>query len=80
MQRRSKLTLASTLRKVRDPVIHIECKRCNHAESFNRCDIVKRHKASVTFSQLRRVIAMGCDRFSGPDGDTCETRFLCLDE
>lgn len=72
------LDLSATLRKVRDPIIHIECLRCGHEGALVRADIVRKHGANVTFARLRRMAAMGCDRIVSKDGDRCETRFPCL--
>jgi hypothetical protein len=72
------LDLSATLRKVRDPIIRIECLRCGREGALIRADIVKKHGANVTFARLRRMAAMGCDRIVGEDGDRCETRFPCL--
>jgi len=72
------LDLSATLRKVRDPIIHVECLRCGREGELIRADIVKKHGANVTFARLRRMAAMGCSRIVSADGDRCETRFPCL--
>lgn len=72
------LDLSTTLRKVRAPIIHIECLRCGHEGALVRAEMVRKHAASVTFSRLRRMAAMGCDRIVSADGDGCETRFPWL--
>ncbi|TAV74740.1 hypothetical protein ELI28_14930 [Rhizobium leguminosarum] len=78
MDDREPLSLASTLRKVRDPIIRIECRQCDRSASFERAEIVKRHGAAITFGRLRRVVAMGCSKLAGPNGDRCGTSFPCL--
>ena len=70
--------LSVTLRKVRDPIIHVECLRCGREGALIRAEIVKKHGANVTFTRLRRMAAMGCDRIANGDGDRCEARFPCL--
>jgi len=70
------LDLSVTLRKVRNPVIHVECLRCRRTGTFIRTEIVKKHGANITLARLRRMAAMGCDRIASDDGDRCETRFL----
>lgn len=77
-KRKTALDLSTTLRKVRDPVIHIECLRCGRDGALIRADIVEKHGANVTFARLRRMAAMGCDRIASGDDDRCETRFPCL--
>ncbi len=67
-----------TLKDVRLPSIEIECMRCERMDSFERKAIVAKFGASVSFSRLRRRLAMGCDRLCHPDGDLCEMRFPCL--
>ncbi|MEN0116743.1 MAG: hypothetical protein AAGD15_08465 [Agrobacterium cavarae] len=67
-----------TLKDVRLPNIEIECIRCERVDSLERKAIVAKFGPSVSFSKLRRRLAMGCDRLCHPDGDLCETRFRCL--
>ncbi len=67
-----------TLKDVRLPTIEIECIRCEHVDSFERKAAVAKFGASVSFSRLRRRLAMGCDRLCHPDGDLCEMGFRCL--
>lgn len=67
-----------TLKDVRLPNIEIECIRCERVDSLERKAVVAKFGASVSFSKLRRRLAMGCDRLCHPDGDLCEMRFRCL--
>ncbi|WP_313059696.1 hypothetical protein [Agrobacterium cavarae] len=66
------------LKDVRLPTIEIECIRCERVDSLERKAVVAKFGASVSFSKLRRRLAMGCDRLCHPDGDLCEMRFRCL--
>lgn len=73
------LDLAATLRQVRNPVIEVECRTCGRHGTLDRAALVKKHGASITFSKLRRMAAMGCEKLVTEDGDQCGTRFHCLD-
>lgn len=75
----SPLDLTATLRQVPDPVIAVECRTCGRRGALDRAALVKKHGAGVTFSRLRRMAAMGCERLVSEDGDRCGTRFPCLD-
>ncbi|WP_282682603.1 hypothetical protein [Rhizobium leguminosarum] len=73
------LDLSSTLRHVRDPIIEVECRACGRVGSYLREELIKKHGANVTFSRLRRMSALGCDRLVSVEGDRCGTWFPCLD-
>lgn len=73
------LDLAATLRQVRDPVIEVECRICGRKGTLDRAALVKKHGASITFSKLRRIASIGCDRLVGAEGDQCGTTFPCLE-
>lgn len=75
----SSLDLTATLRQVRDLIIKVECRTCGSYGTLDRAALVKKHGAAVTFSRLRRMAAMGCERLVSEDGDRCGTRFPCLD-
>jgi hypothetical protein len=40
---------------------------------------VRKLGVNVSFTRLRRRLAMGCDRFFHLEGDRCGLRFPCLD-
>ena len=80
MTKKKLLGLSSTLRQVRDPIIEVECRACGRAGSYVRTELVKKHGASVTFSRLRRMSALGCDRLVDAAGDRCGTTFPCLQQ
>jgi len=80
MTKKKSLDLSSTLRQVRDPIIEVECRACGRTGSYIRAELVRKHGASVTFSRLRRMSALGCDRLLDAAGDQCGTSFPCLSE
>ncbi|MHC2361751.1 hypothetical protein ACVIOG_003892 [Rhizobium leguminosarum] len=70
-----------TIRDFRQPTIVVECRSCDRRETLDRHVLVKQYGASLSFSQLRRRISMGCPRMISADGiDRCETRFPDLIE
>lgn len=73
------LDLTATLHQVRDPVIEVECRTCGRHGTLDRAALVKKHGASITFSKLRRMAAMGCEKLVGAEGDQCGTTFPCLE-
>lgn len=72
------LDLTTTLREIKDPIIEVEYRACARSGSLDRKIMVKKHGAGVTFAQLRRMAAMGCDRLFSAEGDRCQTTFPCL--
>jgi hypothetical protein len=70
-----------TLRDFRGAIITVECKACNRRGELDRKALVKQHGAGLSFADLRRRVALGCERMNGEDGvDRCQTRFPCLVE
>nr|WP_081619934.1 hypothetical protein [Rhizobium sp. 2MFCol3.1] len=67
------------LKDIRQPIIEVVCVRCDRRDSLDRKALVDQLGAGASFARLRRRLAMGCDRMTGPQGDRCETRFPCLD-
>jgi hypothetical protein len=70
-----------TLRDFRGEIITVECKACNRRGELDRKALVKQHGAGLSFADLRRRVALGCEKMNGEDGvDRCQTRFPCLVE
>ncbi|MGO4569614.1 hypothetical protein AB4Z52_32370 [Rhizobium sp. 2YAF20] len=70
-----------TLRDFRGAIITVECKACNRHGELDRKALVKQHGAGLSFADLRRRVALGCEKMNGEDGvDRCQTRFPCLTE
>ncbi|MHC2733356.1 hypothetical protein GFM09_27615 [Rhizobium leguminosarum bv. viciae] len=68
-----------TLRDFKGTVITVECKPCGQQGELDRKALVKQFGASMRFVDLRRRMAMGCDKMHGSDGqDRCGTGFPCL--
>ena len=68
-----------TLRDFRAPVITVECRACDMTTELDRSALVKRYGATLRFVELRRRIAIGCEKMICTDGaDRCDTRFPCL--
>lgn len=68
-----------TLRDFKGPVITVECKPCGQRGELDRKALVKQFGASMRFVDLRRRMAMGCDKMHCADGqDKCGTGFPCL--
>ncbi len=68
-----------TLRDFRAQVITVECRACDMSTELDRSVLVKRYGASTRFVELRRRLAIGCEKVICADGaDRCETRFPCL--
>lgn len=62
------------IRKIRGQVIVAECAACGRRDELDRSTIVKRYGASLSLAQLRRRVAMGCERMNAHDGvDRCQT-------
>ena len=64
-----------TLSDYRADTIDMSCKRCDRHGVHERKALVKKLGAHTTFVELRRILAIGCDR-RGTDG--CEAHFPCL--
>jgi hypothetical protein len=70
-----------TLRDYKSAIITVECKACNRHGELDRKALVKQHGAGLSFADLRRRVALGCEKMNGEDGvDRCQTRFPCLAE
>lgn len=67
------------LKDVRLPVIEVVCTRCGRRDLLERKALVERFGAGVSFTRLRRRLAMGCERLCHTGGDQCGTRFPCVD-
>ncbi len=67
------------LKDIRLPMIEVVCIPCGRHDLLVRQVLVKRFGAGVSFTRLRRRLAMGCERLCLPDGDQCGTRFPCID-
>lgn len=67
-----------TLRDVRGTILEVECKVCDRHAKLDRAALVKRYGAGIRFVDLRRILALGCERMNAPGGDQCGTRFPCL--
>lgn len=68
-----------TLRDFKGPVITVECKPCGRQGELDRKALVKQFGTSMRFVDLRRRMAMGCDKMHCSDGqDRCRTGFPCL--
>lgn len=67
-----------TIKDIRDAVIALECTLCDRRNSFERKVLVAQFGAGACLAKLRRRLAMGCERMTGPDGDRCEIRFRDL--
>ncbi|SFB60040.1 hypothetical protein SAMN03159496_05624 [Rhizobium sp. NFR07] len=63
------------LRDYRAETINMSCKRCDRHGVYDRKALVKKLGAAIEFVELRRILAIGCDR-RGTDG--CEASFPCL--
>lgn len=69
-----------SLKDVREAVVVLECTLCDRRDTFERKALVRQFGADAGLSRLRRRVAMGCDRMTGPGGDECRTRFPCFDD
>ncbi|MGJ7038908.1 MULTISPECIES: hypothetical protein [Shinella] len=45
---------------------------------LDRKDVVKRYRASITLSRLRRCLVGACDKMCAEDGDKCQARVMAL--
>jgi hypothetical protein len=64
-----------TLQDYRGERIDMSCRRCDRHGVYERKALVKKFGTSIKFVELRRIMAIGCDRH-GTDG--CEASFPCL--
>lgn len=63
------------LKDFRADTIDMACRRCDRQGVYDRKALVKKFGAAIEFVELRRILAIGCDR-RGADG--CEACFPCL--
>lgn len=63
------------LKDYRAEKIDIECRRCDRYAVLDRKALVKKYGASCQFFDLKRALAVECDR---KVADHCEARFPCL--
>jgi hypothetical protein len=63
------------LRDYHAKTIDMLCKRCDRHGIYDRKALIKRFGGAIKFVELRRILAIGCDR-RGTDG--CEACFPCL--
>jgi hypothetical protein len=64
-----------TLRDYIGEKIDMACQRCDRHGVYERKALVKKFGASTVFVELRRILAIGCDRRGTDD---CEACFPCL--
>lgn len=64
-----------TLKDFRGEQIDMSCRRCDRHGVYDRKALVKKFGAAIAFVELRRILAVVCDR-RGTDG--CEAGFPCL--
>ena len=68
-----------TLREFTGSSITAECRTCDKSVELDRKTLVKQYGAGLRFVELRRRLAIGCERMICADGvDRCQTRFPCL--
>ncbi|WP_461512725.1 hypothetical protein [Rhizobium mongolense] len=60
------------------PVVELICRICDRHCANDRKLLGKAFGASVTFAEMRRRMAMGCERMQTPQGDKCGAHFPCL--
>lgn len=60
-----------SIRQIKALTIEVDCRRCERHGIVERKAIVKLHGAAITLGQLRRRLAIGCDRIGGD----CPSRF-----
>lgn len=63
------------LKDFRAEKIDVECWRCDRYAVLDRKALVKKYGTSCQFVDLKRALAIGCDR---KGADHCEARFPCL--
>lgn len=55
--------------------VDMSCNRCDRHGIYDRKAIVEKFVAAIEFVELRRILAIGCDRRGTDD---CEACFPCL--
>ena len=66
---------APRIRDYRGDKIDMACHRCERYGVYERKSLVKKFGASTQFVNLRRMLALGCDKAGT---DKCEAHFPCL--
>ncbi|MGO6817706.1 hypothetical protein ACCS67_22840 [Rhizobium brockwellii] len=66
------------LKQHKVPVIELICRFCDRHCAHERRLLVKVFGASVSFAEIRRRMAMGCERMQTSKGDKCGAHFPCL--
>jgi hypothetical protein len=70
------MTHQVTLRGIKAATIEVECRRCHRHGLLERKKLVRLHGAIPSLEQLRRRLAMGCERISEEAADRpCELAF-----
>lgn len=67
-----------TLRTLEGEGIAVECKSCRMYGELVRKDVVKKYRASVTLSRLRRSLVGACDKMRADGEDKCQARLTSL--
>ncbi|WP_093003214.1 hypothetical protein [Rhizobium sp. NFR07] len=63
------------LKDYRADKIDMVCRRCDRHGVYDRKALVEKFGASIEFVEIRRRLAIGCDRRGS---NQCEARFPCL--
>lgn len=63
------------LKDFRAERIDMDCRRCDRYGVYGRKALVKKFGAAMEFVEIRRRLAIGCDRVGS---DMCEAHFPCL--
>ncbi|MFA1676079.1 hypothetical protein ACDY97_25840 [Rhizobium mongolense] len=69
---------APRLKDRKVPVVELICRVCDRHCAHERNLLVKAFGSSVSFAEIRRRMAMGCERMQTPEGDKCGAHFPCL--
>jgi len=70
------MTQPMTLRSIKDAVIKVECRRCQRHGELDRKKLVRLHGASLSLEEMRRRVAIGCDRMMDETvAQRCELAF-----
>jgi hypothetical protein len=68
-----------TIADISGKTIDIECRVCSKYAKLEKKKLVKRFGADARVEELRRPLAMGCEKMMGPGGENrCSVRFPCL--
>ncbi|WP_081525674.1 hypothetical protein [Rhizobium sp. CCGE 510] len=78
--RRNRL-VDDTVPKLRDhraPMVELTCRSCDRHCSHERKLLVRTFGAGASLAEIRRRMAMGCERMLTPEGDRCGAHFPSL--